>query len=456
MRRIKKSTTNFVTCKSGKLSYLYVCIIFFFVYGNYFLIGSFYNNILNNKQELTQSSSTKYALSSKHANFINVHLHKIETDKKEEEVIITLSNIKEDITIKNETIESKSKPVEKQLEKPPKILVLVLACNRPSVGRCLDKIFKYKPQDIEMPVVVSQDCGGEEQTASVIKSYGEKLTHIIQPDTSEIHVKPQDHRFIGYYKIARHYKWALKTSFSRWPDVDSVLIVEDDLDIAPDFFDYFLATRPLLDKDNSIFCISAWNDIGKKDIIDPSAVDLLYRTDFFPGLGWLLTRNIWNEIQPKFPQSFWDDWIREPENRKGRACIRPEISRSKTFGRVGVSKGQFFDQHLQYITLNNKPYPFRDYDLSHLLKEKYDEDFLDTVYGTREHSINDVGKQLNVESIRVTYNSKDELDMLARKFGLLADRKAGVPRTAYKGILSFYKANKRIYLAPRKGFNDYY
>jgi len=234
------------------------------------------------------------------------------------------------------------------------------------------------------------------------------------------------------------------------------LIVEDDLDIAPDFFDYFLATRPLLDKDNSIFCISAWNDIGKKDIIDPSAVDLLYRTDFFPGLGWLLTRNIWNEIQPKFPQSFWDDWIREPENRKGRACIRPEISRSKTFGRVGVSKGQFFDQHLQYITLNDKPYPFRDYDLSHLLKEKYDEDFLDTVYGTREHSINDVGKQLNVESIRVTYNSKDELDMLARKFGLLADRKAGVPRTAYKGILSFYKANKRIYLAPRKGFNDYY
>lgn len=36
--------------------------------------------------------------------------------------------------------------------------------------------------------------------------------------------------------------------------------------------------------------------------------------------------------------SFWDDWMREPEQRKNRSCIHPEISRSKTFGRTGVSK----------------------------------------------------------------------------------------------------------------------
>lgn len=35
---------------------------------------------------------------------------------------------------------------------------------------------------------------------------------------------------------------------------------------------------------------------------------------------------------------FWDDWIREPAQRKERACIRPEISRTRTFGKVGVSK----------------------------------------------------------------------------------------------------------------------
>ena len=30
-------------------------------------------------------------------------------------------------------------------------------------------------------------------------------------------------------------------------------------------------------------------------------VELLYRSDFFPGLGWLLLRHVWLELQPKWP-----------------------------------------------------------------------------------------------------------------------------------------------------------
>lgn len=86
-------------------------------------------------------------------------------------------------------------------------------------------------------------------------------------------------------------------------------------------------------------CISAWNDNGKESLIDLNATSLLYRTDFFPGLGWMLSRDLWTtELGPKWPKSFWDDWIRNPEQRKGRACIRPEISRTRTFGKIGVSK----------------------------------------------------------------------------------------------------------------------
>jgi hypothetical protein len=36
--------------------------------------------------------------------------------------------------------------------------------------------------------------------------------------------------------------------------------------------------------------------------------------------------------------SYWDDWVRQPEQRRNRACIRPEISRTRTFGKIGVSK----------------------------------------------------------------------------------------------------------------------
>ena len=218
--------------------------------------------------------------------------------------------------------------------------------------------------------------------------------------------------------------------------------------IAPDFFEYFLATRPLLDEDPTLFCISAWNDNGKLDLIDENAIDLLYRTDFFPGLGWLITRKIWSEFSTKWPLGFWDDWVRASEQRKGRSCIRPEISRTRTFGRVGVSLGQFYDQYLQFIKLNDKPYPFLEYDLNHLLKQNYDKKFLLSVYSTPEH--ND-----DAESIRITYNDKHDFDRIAQGYGVMADFKAGVPRTAYKGIVSIYRNQKRIYIAPNKDWETY-
>ena len=64
--------------------------------------------------------------------------------------------------------------------------------------------------------------------------------------------------------------------------------------------------------------------------------------------------------------------MREPVQRKNRACIRPEISRTKTFGKIGVSNGLFFDKHLKFIVLNSKNITFMDKDLSYLLKDNYD------------------------------------------------------------------------------------
>jgi len=36
---------------------------------------------------------------------------------------------------------------------------------------------------------------------------------------------------------------------------------------------------------------------------------------------------------------FWDDWMRRPEQRRDRACIRPEVSRTSISpeGKKGVS-----------------------------------------------------------------------------------------------------------------------
>lgn len=50
-----------------------------------------------------------------------------------------------------------------------------------------------------------------------------------------------------------------------------VAILSDDLEVAPDFFQYMSAGLRLLQRDPSVWCVSAWNDNGKDGLIDRSA-----------------------------------------------------------------------------------------------------------------------------------------------------------------------------------------
>lgn len=112
---------------------------------------------------------------------------------------------------------------------PPVIPILVVACNRVTVRRCLDKLLELRPSAELHPIIVSQDCG-HAATADVIASYGDKVTHLKQPDLSDIPVRPEHKKFQGYYKISRHYRWALNQVF-RTLSHSSVVIVEDDLEV---------------------------------------------------------------------------------------------------------------------------------------------------------------------------------------------------------------------------------
>ncbi|XP_056154345.1 alpha-1,3-mannosyl-glycoprotein 2-beta-N-acetylglucosaminyltransferase b [Lampris incognitus] len=336
------------------------------------------------------------------------------------------------------------------------IPILVIACDRVTVKRSLDRLIQYRPSPELFPIIVSQDCGHAE-TARVIDSYGDQVTHINQPDLSDIRVRPEHRKFQGYYKIARHYRWALNQVFNTFSQ-STVVIVEDDLEVAPDFFEYFRALYPILRSDPTLWCLSAWNDNGRDALVDPGKAELLYRTDFFPGLGWMLLKEMWNELEPKWPSAFWDDWMRQPEQRKDRSCIRPEISRTITFGRKGVSLGQFFDQYLRYIKLNTDFVPFTKQDLSYLMKEKYDENFIKEVYSAPLVKIEDLqqgGSLKGIGPYRVQYSSRDSFKVLARNLGVMDDLKSGVPRAGYRGIVSFLSRGRRVFLAPPEGWTHY-
>jgi alpha-1,3-mannosyl-glycoprotein beta-1,2-N-acetylglucosaminyltransferase len=53
-----------------------------------------------------------------------------------------------------------------------------------------------------------------------------------------------------------------------------------------------------MERDPTLWCVSAWSDNGMKDRVRDSGK--VYRSDFFPGLGWMMPRRIWEEIGHKY------------------------------------------------------------------------------------------------------------------------------------------------------------
>lgn len=330
-------------------------------------------------------------------------------------------------------------------EQVPVAAVVIMACNRADyLERTIKSVLKYQSSVAsKYPLFVSQD-GSNPDVKNKALTY-DQLTYIQHIDYDPVHPE-RPGEIIAYYKIARHYKWALDQLFYKH-NFSRVIILEDDMEIAPDFFDYFQAGAMLLDSDKSIMAISSWNDNGQKQFVhDPYA---LYRSDFFPGLGWMLARSTWDELSPKWPKAYWDDWMRLKENHKGRQFIRPEVCRTYNFGEHGSSLGQFFKQYLEPIKLNNVQVNWSSMDLSYLREDKYVQYFANLVKNAKPvYGADAVLKTYNIDAdVRIQYKNQLDFEPIARQFGIFEEWKDGIPRASYKGVVVFrYQTSRRVFL----------
>ncbi|XP_059654138.1 alpha-1,3-mannosyl-glycoprotein 2-beta-N-acetylglucosaminyltransferase isoform X2 [Cornus florida] len=338
------------------------------------------------------------------------------------------------------------KDLEKMIDKVqvPVAAIVVMACNRADyLERTIRSILKYQSAVASRyPLFVSQD-GSNQDVRNKALSY-EQLTYMQHLDYEPVHTE-RPGELIAYYKIARHYKWALDQLFYKH-NFSRVIILEDDMEIARDFFDYFEAAAVLLDSDKSIMAVSSWNDNGQKQFVqDPY---ILYRSDFFPGLGWMLSKTTWDELSPKWPKAYWDDWLRLKENHKGRQFIRPEVCRTYNFGEHGSSLGQFFKQYLEPIKLNDVQVDWKRMDLSYLMEDKYVKHFADMVKNAKPiYGTDAVLKANNIDGdLRIQYKDQADFERIALQFGIFEEWKDGVPRTAYKGVVVFRYQTRRVFL----------
>lgn len=164
-------------------------------------------------------------------------------------------------------------------------------------------------------------------------------------------------------------------------------------------------------------------------------------------VGWLCTRALWNELQPKWPIAFWDDWLREPAQRRGRAFLRPELSRTHTFGRIGASKGQYFDIHLRKNALSGANLPFHEYDWRYLLRPHYDY-LMRRMRALAERASVDFVTSGRCEHrlVSVSAGSPAEFTRIAKLLGVMSDIKWGIPRTGYGGAVVFVRGTCTVML----------
>jgi alpha-1,3-mannosyl-glycoprotein beta-1,2-N-acetylglucosaminyltransferase len=86
------------------------------------------------------------------------------------------------------------------------------------------------------------------------------------------------------------------------------VVVEEDLVFSPDLLLFFARLAPAMDADDSILAISAYNDNGLAPIASNTC--LVYRSHWFPGLGWLASRKIFTvELLPRWPSTHWYSFV---------------------------------------------------------------------------------------------------------------------------------------------------
>lgn len=308
-------------------------------------------------------------------------------------------------------------------------------------------------------VLMTIDSGSHEAIRLVLETYAAKfqlkgvpLIHMQHHQASlpDQMLRRRNPSF-GYQALAQHYGWGLSKVFGgldpSLPTVDRVIILEEDIHTSPDFFSFMRATSKLLDEDPNLLAVSAYNDNGHM-AKDPYRI---LRSDFFPGLGWMMNRRLWlEELEEKWPKGYWDDWLREPDQRKGRHILRPEVSRTYHFGSKGGTSQNEFGSILSKVKLNRENIDWMEQDLSYLREDAFDEMYGKRIAGsTLVETVSEVWSSLETQDTRIEYGGLSQFQAIANKIGIMDDEKAQVPRTAYKGVVEIRPSGDYIlFLTP--------
>eukprot|EP00949_MAST-11_sp_MAST-11-sp1_P005399 g5399.t1 len=217
--------------------------------------------------------------------------------------------------------------------------VVILAHNRPdNLRRTLESLLRNDEKD-QFTIYVSMDS----------PMHFHALEAVVK-DKAGVRVLRKRSQQKGKYasrsltKISEHFRFAMEETLTARGH-SHLILIEDDLLLARDFLRLFLSTAWILDAEpDKTWCVSAFNDNGQRQLVrenQDAGLENLMRTGYFPGLGWMLTSDLWNsDLRKRWPShatTGWDHWMRLDSTARGRECIFPEVPRTQHVATHGTN-----------------------------------------------------------------------------------------------------------------------
>lgn len=330
----------------------------------------------------------------------------------------------------NQSVKRLSKPV-LRLNIPAKITppyfpILVICKNRPEFfEKMLISLLKVRGVR-HGDIIVVQD-GNDMEVVDLVALHG--LRHISKPEPSSM-LNTKNGR------LAHTFKYGINMAFDFFQNATGIIIVEDDLLFSPDFLEFFYKVYPIMKRNKKIYAASAWNDNGNAKVT--RKLDAVKQTDFFPGLGWLCTRELWTKLGPNWPKEHWDWGIR---NMKLGYVIHPEIPRDY---HIGV-KGTFMNKNLHNQFFKNVKYNqdtlFIWDDVSLDYMNDYDRYLIDKIRNADFATSNTKLSIVN-NDIVIVYGNDIQWKSIGRKLHIWHDS----GRSMYKQIVDIWVGNHKLFL----------
>lgn len=254
----------------------------------------------------------------------------------------------------------------------------------------------------------------------------------------------------------------MEAGWRHFSDTDHLIIIEEELILAPDFLSFMQQCLKVLDSDPTLLAVSSWNYNGYD--ITSGDRNAVYRVEEFPGLAFMVKKNVYEKyISGKTSKCcnrrVWDHWNIGTEV-KGDIII-PDVSR--VFHQPYQS-AKDEDKHLielfQKPRLTNLEGHMELKNLEDVSSDKYDVLIQNYIENSEEFSIELLQKCIHDPMLKVPigaeskpnyviFYQEDGENEVIRKishcFGLFW-APGQPPRNQYRGIIRFYYENRNVLL----------